>query len=265
LYGYAGHDERMVSRRRLLTGGAVAAGGMLAGAGATTVPSAFAQRLPIDGGYAPAGNPPSWTLRGQIRTVWHVPTTTNAVALTFDDGPLPNWTPRVLDVLADLAAPATFFLVGEHLRANRGLARYDGHEVGNHTWSHADLAMLDQGAALDQVRRCHDEIAAATGRAPRFLRPPWGHIGGSTLLAADTLGYDIVMWSQRMPENEYRVDPGAIVARVVGEARPGAVLLAHDVGNPDRLITIDNLKAIVAGLRLKGLRLVTMSDLLASM
>jgi peptidoglycan/xylan/chitin deacetylase (PgdA/CDA1 family) len=206
-----------------------------------------------------------WTLRGQIRTVWHVPTKAQAVALTFDDGPLPNWTPRVLDTLAELAAPATFFLVGQNLRANRGLARYSGHEVGNHTWSHADLAMLDERTALDEVRRCHDEIVEATGRAPKLLRPPWGHLGGAALLAADALDYDIVLWSQRMPENEYRLDPGAIVDRVVGEARAGAILLAHDVGNPDRLITIDNLKAIVAGLRLKGLRPVTVSELLSSM
>lgn len=253
----------MVSRRRLLTGGAVAAGGMLAGAAATAAPTMFSGRLPIDGGYAPAGNAASWTLRGQIRTVWHVPTTERAVALTFDDGPQPNWTPRVLDTLAELNAPATFFLVGEHLRANKALARYDGHEVANHTWSHADLARLDERAALDEVRRCHEEIGSVLGRVPSFLRPPWGHVGGSTLLAADSLDYDIIFWSQRMPENEYRVNPGSMVARVVGEARPGAILLAHDVGSPDRLITIDNLKDIVQALRLKGLRLVTVSQLLA--
>jgi peptidoglycan/xylan/chitin deacetylase (PgdA/CDA1 family) len=238
---------------------------MLAGSAAAAAPSAFSRRLPIDGGYAPAGNPASWTLRGQIRTVWHVPTTERVVALTFDDGPEPNWTPRVLEVLAEMEAPATFFLVGQNLRAHKELAHYDGHEVANHTWSHADLARLDQKAALDEVRRCHDEIISVVGRVPRFLRPPWGHVGGTTLLAADSLDYDIIFWSQRMPENEYRVNPSAITARVVGEARPGAILLAHDVGSPDRLITIDNLRDIVQSLRLKGLRLVTVSELLASM
>jgi peptidoglycan/xylan/chitin deacetylase (PgdA/CDA1 family) len=237
---------------------------MLAGAGATAAPSAFSKRLPLDGGYAPAGNAPGWTLRGQIRTVWHMPTTAPVVALTFDDGPQPNWTPRVLDILDEVAAKATFFLVGQNLRAYRSLARYDRHEVGNHTWSHADLARLDERAALNEVRRCHDEIGSVLGRTPKFLRPPWGHLGGSTLLAADSLDLDLIMWSQRMPENEYRVNPGSMAARVVGEARPGAILLAHDVGNPDRLITIGNLKDIVQGLRLKGLELVTVSELLAT-
>jgi len=237
----------------------MAAGGVLAGAAA---PVAYHGRLPVDGGYAPAGNPSQWTLRGQVRTVWHVPASTDAVALTFDDGPMPQWTPRVLDILAELAAPATFFLVGERLRAHRDLARYDGHEVANHTWSHADLARLDERAALDEVRRGHDEIASVLGRAPAFLRPPWGHLGRSTLLAADSLDYDIVMWSQRIPE--YRVNPAGIVARVVGAARPGAILLAHDTGPADRMITVANLRGIVKGLRAKSLRLVTVSQLLAA-
>ena len=231
---------------------------------AAPLPLANRPRLPIDGGYAPAGNPPTWTLHGQIRTVWHVPTRSNAVALTFDDGPHPQWTPQVLDTLADLQAPATFFLVGSRLRQYASLARYSGHEVGNHTWSHADLARLDEQSALDEVRRCHYEISAVLGSAPKLLRPPWGHMAGSTLLAADSLDYSIVLWSQRMPENEYRINPSGIVSRVVGEARPGAILLAHDTGPPDRLITVSHLRAIVEGLRAKGLRLVTVSELLAT-
>lgn len=223
-----------------------------------------ARRLPIDGGYAAAGNPPTWTPKGQVRTIWHGPASSGAVALTFDDGPMPDWTPRVLDTLADLAAPATFFLVGSHLRDHADLARYDGHEVANHTWSHADLAELDGKGALDELRRCHEEITSKLGRAPRLLRPPWGHIGGSTLLAADAFDYDIVIWSQRMPENEYHQNPDGIVARVVGDARAGSILLAHDTGPADRLITVDHLRGIVEGLRAKGLRLVTVSELLAA-
>ena len=242
------------------------AGGALAGAAATAAPLPFTNRarLPIDGGYASAGNPPTWTLRGQIRTVWHVPTTTEAVALTFDDGPCPQWTPQVLDTLAELEAPATFFLVGSNLRRYASLARYSGHEVGNHTWSHADLARLDEQAVLDEVRRCHYEISAVLGAAPKLLRPPWGHMAGSTLLAADSLDYDIVLWSQRMPENEYRVNRSGIVNRVVADAQPGAIMLAHDTGSTDRLITVENLRGIVRGLRAKGFRLVTVSELLAT-
>jgi peptidoglycan/xylan/chitin deacetylase (PgdA/CDA1 family) len=256
----------VVSRRRLLRGGAIAAGGAIAGAAAVKTRLPFEpNRLPLDGGYAPAGDPVAWTLRGQVRAVWHVPNEASAVALTFDDGPTPQWTPRVLDTLAKLAVPATFFLVGSRLHQHIqliGAARYDGHEVANHTWSHADLARLDETSALDEVRRCHDEVAAVLGRAPRLLRPPWGHVGGTTLLAADALGYDVVLWSLRMPERDFRSNPTGIVGRVVDQARPGTIMLAHDTGNPDRLITIDNLPAIVKGLRAKGLRLVTVAELL---
>lgn len=253
----------MVSRRRLLIGGATAVGGVLAGAAAASAaPLPFTRRrLPIDGGYAPAGNPSTWTLRGEIRTVWHIPSRSNAVALTFDDGPSPQWTPYVLETLAALNVQATFFVVGKNLQAHKNLAQYAGHEVGNHTWSHADLAQLDERGVMDEVHRCHDLIGEVTGRPPNLLRPPWGHVGGSTLLAADSLGYDIVLWSQRMPENEYRVNPAGIVPRVVGEARPGAIMLAHDTGPSDRLITLKNLGGIVEGLRARGFQFLTVSQL----
>ena len=255
-----------MSRRRLLAGGAIAAGSTaLAGTAAARLLGM--DRLPLDGGYAPAGNALGWTPRGGVRCVWHVPTDLPLVALTFDDGPLPDWTPRVLDILDRLAVPATFFLVGEHVRKHPELVaagRYDGHEVGNHTWSHTDLGRLDADEALSQLRAAHEEIAAQLGRTPRLLRPPWGHLGGSTLVAADLLGYDVVLWSQLMPERQYAGDPAGFVRRVVADARPGSILLAHDVGDPCRLITVDNLAAIVGALRAKGLRLVAVSQLLAS-
>lgn len=248
-----------------MSGGAVAAAGVALGAttAAATPSSLWRRRLPLDGGPAPAGNPLAWTDRGGVRVVWHVPTKEPVVALTFDDGPLPEWTPRVLDTLAELRAQATFFLVGQRLREHAELVRegrYDGHEVGNHTWSHADLAQLDVDGAVREIRTCHDEIARHLGRTARLLRPPWGHVGGSTLVAADALGYDVVLWSQRMREQ----DPAGVVHDAVAEARPGAILLAHDVGARHRLVTVDNLAAIVTGLRSKGLRLVTVSHLLST-
>jgi peptidoglycan/xylan/chitin deacetylase (PgdA/CDA1 family) len=255
-----------MSRRRLLAGGAIAVGGTaLAGTAAARLLDP--DRLPLDGGYAPAGNALGWTARGGVRCVWHVPTNAPVVALTFDDGPLPDWTPRVLDILDRLAVPATFFLVGERVRRHPELVaagRYDAHEVGNHTWSHADLGRLDAGEVLSQLRTAHEEIVTRLGRVPRLMRPPWGHLGGSTLIAADLLGYDVVLWSQPMPERQYAGDPDGFVRRVVADARPGSILLAHDVGDPHRLITVDNLAEIVGGLRAKGLRLVTFSELLAS-
>src|SRR3954454_12513586 len=119
------------SRRAGMRGGLLAGPGVGAGLAAERLPGAFGpDRLPLDGGYAPAGNPIGWTPRGEVRTIWHVRTDQPWVALTFDDGPAPDWTPRVLDTLDSLDVAATFFVVGERLRANADLVRgrYDRHE-----------------------------------------------------------------------------------------------------------------------------------------
>jgi peptidoglycan-N-acetylglucosamine deacetylase len=223
-------------------------------------------RLPLDGGYAPAGNPAVWSPRGGVRTVWHVPTDQPWVALTFDDGPEPQWTPQVLDVLDSERAVATFFVVGERLREHAELVRgrYDRHEVGNHTWSHVDLAERDERAVRDQLERCHRAIREITGREATLLRPPWGHTGGSTLTVADEFGYDLIMWSQVMPEAQHRHDPAGLVQDVTNVAAPGSILLAHDVGDPRRLVTLDNLALLIRSLRAKGLELVTVSRLRAA-
>ncbi|WP_308167395.1 polysaccharide deacetylase family protein [Catellatospora tritici] len=256
-----------LSRRGLLRGGLVGLGGAAAGVAAARGRDWVGpDRLPLDGGFAPAGNELGWHERGAVSVLWHVRTEQPLVALTFDDGPAPDWTPRVLDTLDRLAVPATFFLVGERLRRHAALVRdrYARHEVGNHTWAHKDLAQRDEKGVRDQLRRCHDTVADVLGREPTLLRPPWGHLGGTTLTVAEELGYDVVMWSQRMREEAFAADPGGIVADTVAAARPGAVILAHDTGGRGRLITIDYLADIVAGLRDRGLRPVTVSALRAA-
>lgn len=250
----------------MLAGGTVAAG--VTAVAATVGPRVLGpHRLPLDGGYAPAGNPLGWSSRGSIQCFWHVPTEAPLVALTFDDGPMPDWTPRVLDTLDRLDVSATFFLVGRHLRDHADIVaggRYDGHEVGNHTWSHADLAQLDADGVLRELQATHDEIALQLGREPRLMRPPWGHVGGSTLIVADKLGYDVAMWSQLVPEKQHVGDPDGFVRQIVADARPGSIILAHDVGAKSRLLMVENLAAIVQGLQAKGLRPVTVSELVAS-
>jgi peptidoglycan/xylan/chitin deacetylase (PgdA/CDA1 family) len=256
-----------VSRRGLIRGGLATVAGVALGVTAAEVPRWLRpDRLPIDGGYAPAGNASRWSPRGGVRTIWHVPTTKPWVALTFDDGPEPDWTPRVLDTLDRLQATATFFLVGERLLRNAALiqGRYDRHEVGNHTFTHSDLAQRDEAAVRDQLRRCHDAIVAVLGRRPTLMRPPWGHLAGTTLTVADEFDYDVVMWSYAMPEQRYLTHPAGIVDDVAAVARPGSILLAHDVGNSSRLVTIDSLSGIITALRAKGLELVTVSQLLSA-
>ncbi|MFC4106005.1 polysaccharide deacetylase family protein [Micromonospora zhanjiangensis] len=255
-----------VARRRLLGGALVAAGGAVVGGAATALwPLLGPDRLPISGGYAPAGVARTWSPRGQVQVHWHVPTDEPLVALTFDDGPGP-WTPMVLDALDRADAPATFFMVGERLTRAPELVRgrLDRHEVGNHTWAHRDLAQLDEAGVRDQLTRTHDAIHRLLGRSPTLMRPPWGHLGGSTLTVVDELGYDVVMWSQQMRETMFQADPPAQVRDIVDNAKPGTIVLAHDVGGPDRLVALRQIGAFIDGFRARGLKPVTVSELLAA-
>ena len=211
----------------------------------------------------------AWTparTHGHVDVTWSVDTAQKLVALTFDDGPMPNWTPMVHDVLDAERVKATFFLVGERLVRNARLVhgRMDRHEAGNHTWGHIDLAPLPHDTALRQIHRAHAAIATITGKEPRHLRPPYGNVGGATLSAAGELGYDLVIWSIKMLEKTYEHNPPELVDYIVTNTEPGTIVLAHDTGNPDRLVALRNLVPMIRGLRARGFEFVTVSELMAA-
>ncbi|MEH1013885.1 polysaccharide deacetylase family protein [Micromonospora sp. CPCC 206060] len=259
---------RLPGRRVLLRRAALLAAGAAAGAVTFAEATRYAdRRLPLGDG--PAGSttgvgdqPPG---DGGLRVVWTVRTDRRQVALTFDDGPAPQWTPMVLDILDRHRVPATFFLVGERVRASAGLirGRLDQHEVANHSWAHRDLARMDADEAYHDLRRAHTAIAEATGREPRMLRPPWGHLGGGTLHAAARMRYDLVLWSLQMRETVYPGDPAGHARHIVAGVRPGTILLAHDTGTATRLVALRGLPDIIDGLRDRGFEFVTVSALLA--
>ncbi len=255
-----------MSRRAILRGGLLAVGGAATLVASEDVRRAMApDRLSIDGGYAPTEDHSNLITRGQVTTTFFVQTNEPAVALTFDDGPEPDWTPLVLDQLDAVSASATFFMIGQHLHANAHLVadRMDRHEIGNHTWNHADLAELDVNSALAQLNRTADEIRSVFGRESTIMRPPWGHMAGSTILAASKLSYDIIVWNQEMHSDTYANDTAGQVARLVEQSQPGDIILAHDVGDPHRLAGLRGISDIVRGLRAKGLEPVTVSHLLS--
>ena len=135
-----------VNRRAFLRGALLAGGGALAGVAATHAESWLGpQRLPLGGGYASAADQLAAVRHPGTSVTYYVQTDEPIVAFTFDDGPGPRWTGLVLDILDDFRIPATFFVVGSNLEHYRDLVRgrLDRHEVGNHSWSHPDLAKLD--------------------------------------------------------------------------------------------------------------------------
>ena len=204
------------------------------------------------------------TGRGRITMTWEVATDRPLVALTFDDGPQPEWTDMVLTTLEEHKVSATFFMVGRRVRkyANVVRGRLGRHEVGNHTWNHLDLATRDDDQSRGDLLRGHEAIVDMLGITPKLFRPPYGHVGGASALAAADLGYQMILWSRKMREAHYTTEQQ--VAVVLQEAAPGMILLAHDVGAPDRLISLRALPGIITGLRAKGFEFVTVSELIAS-
>ncbi|MFB6893259.1 polysaccharide deacetylase family protein [Kitasatospora sp. NPDC056327] len=192
--------------------------------------------------------------------------TAPVVALTFDDGPHPEFTPQVLDVLRRHDAPAAFFCIGLHALAHPGVVRRaaaEGHILGNHTWSHAylpDLGPIGLGRQLGFTR---DALARACGddRAVRWLRPPYGGRSPELLCTVDRLGLTTVLWDVDARDWD-RPGPEVIAERVLGRVRPGSVVLMHD-GGGDRSQTVAALPAVITGLRSRGYRLVGLDELLA--
>jgi peptidoglycan/xylan/chitin deacetylase (PgdA/CDA1 family) len=255
-----------LSRRSLLRGALLLATGAAVGAAVPELPGLLGpDRLPLAGGYAPADDQLGAVRNPGTSVTYYVQTDEPVVAFTFDDGPGPQWTSMVLDILDEFAVSATFFVVGRNLRAHADLVRgrLDRHAVGNHSWSHPDLAELDLPGVRREVERAHGVIEWVTQREPALLRPPYGHVGGSTLLAADSLGYDVVLWSHQMHEATYRSDPAGQVREIVDNVTPGSIVLAHDVGTSDRLVSLRGLGDMFRGLSDRGFRFVTVPELMA--
>lgn len=152
--------------------------------------------------------------------------------LTFDDGPHPEYTPEILDTLAEHKVHATFFVCGEMAEWNRDLlARmYDeGHVVGNHTWSHPLLTKLSRRRIRSEMERTSEVVEAAYGEAPRWFRAPYGAWNRDTFQLGAELGMEPLAWT--VDTLDWTTPgTGTIVDRVEEGAGPGVVVLSHDAG-----------------------------------
>ena len=186
--------------------------------------------------------------------------------LTFDDGPDPETTPRVLDALAEHGVRGAFFLIGRRAAACPGIVRRiaaEGHDVGNHTWSHRSLWLCGPRATQREVVHGHDAIAQAAGQPPRYFRAPWGMTNLAMFPLLGRLATPCVFWSVQ-PEGRRPADAAQQVARCARRAGPGAIVDLHDAdgvpGAGARLARA--LPGIVDALRGRGLTLVPLRDLL---
>ncbi|TMR92199.1 polysaccharide deacetylase family protein [Nonomuraea basaltis] len=183
------------------------------------------------------------------------------VALTFDDGPGPR-TGRLLDLLVEGRARATFFAVGNGAVAQPELLRRmsaDGHLIGNHSWAHRDLSKQPTSKITDSLARTADAVAAAIGQAPTLVRPPYGAVSQDLRNVARDMGYSLVTWN--VDTEDQRDGTAADIANtVVRKAHPGAIIRMHDTDRE----TVDAVPDILKRLRGKGYSFVTVPELYGS-
>lgn len=178
------------------------------------------------------------------------------IALTFDDGPKAPVTGRVLDILEMHNAKATFFLIGVHIPGNEELVRRmhaSGHEIGNHSWSHRNLAELSPQEVEDDIAKAQTAITAAGAPLPRLFRPPYGMFDS---MVRSHVPMTVVAWNID-PEDWRAKKPEQITEHVLIHAKPGAIIDLHDIYDT----TADALDPIIIELK-KSYQLVTVSELL---
>ncbi|HHW43706.1 MAG TPA: polysaccharide deacetylase family protein [Desulfotomaculum sp.] len=197
--------------------------------------------------------------------ITHVTTGEKLIALTFDDGPDPLYTDRILAVLEKYHARATFFVLGQHVQQYPHLVRREiaaGHEVGVHGYRHVFLTRQPLYITLSQLKRSEELIVQATGYRPVYFRPPFGFYNPVVLKAVMDRGYRVVLWTPEMDPRDY-TDPGVqvIARRIISGARNGDIVLLHDHGG-DRTQTVQALEQILRVLGARGYKFVTLTELL---
>ena len=184
------------------------------------------------------------------------------IAITFDDGPHPKNTPRLLDMLRERNIKATFYVIGRNVDLYPSVLRRtvsEGHEIGNHTYSHPVLSKLSDSRVREELTKCRDAVARAAGVKPRTMRPPYGALlQRQRQWIHSELNYPTIMWSVD-PLDWKRPGPSVVTSRILKATTPGAIVLAHDLHSS----TVDAMPGTLDGLLNKGYKFVTVSQLLA--
>ncbi len=183
-----------------------------------------------------------------VGAITEVETADHVAALTFDDGPDPSYTPRVLDVLQRHGARATFFMVGAGAHGRPDLVRRvaeAGHAMGNHSWDHRSFTTISGRRRRWQLRACHQALAPY---GLRFFRPPYGRQIVASRLDAWLLGFQVITW--RVHVEDWRDgDAERMACRLLDRIRPGSIILLHDAifrAEPDQMVRYDRGPALQA-------------------
>lgn len=183
------------------------------------------------------------------------------IAMTFDDGPHPTNTPRLLDMLKERNIKATFYVVGKCAQEYPHIIRRilaEGHEIGNHTWSHNALSGMSAEKAHEELAKTNQAVLAASGYQMRTMRPPYGatNLRVKQQCYAE-FGYPTILWSVD-PLDWKRPGSKVVEQRIVSGVHPGAIILAHDIHEPTINAMPDTFDALLS----KGYKFVTVSQLM---
>ena len=182
--------------------------------------------------------------------------------MTFDDGPHVQNTPRLLDMLKQRGIKATFFFVGECVAQNPQIVKRivaEGHEIGNHSWSHPQLSAMSEAAVKQQLQKTQDAIVSACGIVPKLMRPPYGAFTQRQQRWCNgEYGYKIILWDVD-PEDWKIRNAEHVQSEILKQTTAGSIILSHDIHKT----TVDAMPATLDALAAKGFKFVTVSELLA--
>lgn len=202
----------------------------------------------------PAINQNTAQLINQNNAFYVIPNSSKKIYLTFDCGYELGYTPKILDTLDRTKVKAAFFITGHFIQTQPALVKRmqtSGHLVGNHTWSHPDLAAVSQDKFNKEVKSLEQNYSELTGvQMPNYLRPPMGSYSPSSLKWAKDLGYNTVFWSIAFEDWDPNKQPGAAYSynHVLTNIHPGAVILLHAVSASDT----EALEKIITDLQAQG-------------
>lgn len=184
------------------------------------------------------------------------------IAMTFDDGPHPQNTPRLLRMLRARNIKATFYVIGQSVNSHPSILRQtvdEGHEIGNHTQTHRLLTKLGDDQLRWEMKSCRDAIQQAAGYDPKTMRPPYGALNQRQRgLVYNEFGYPTILWSVD-PMDWKRPGPSVVASRILSNTTQGGIVLAHDL----HAGTVSAMPSALDGLLRRGFKFVTVSQLLA--
>lgn len=192
------------------------------------------------------------------------------IALTFDDGPDEVFTPQVLDILKKNDVKATFFLVGENLKQNKEIVKRqfeEGHEIGNHTYTHINVAKSGYDKVYEEITKTQEEIKEITGVEPKLFRPPYRAMSRHMCDIVKNKNMNIILWSNLDPRDWSNPGVYSIVNTIESKVENGNIILLHDYNNlrNSKSQTIQALESVIPYLKEQGYKFVTISELIENL